>query len=176
MEKLEVLITREQIREKVAKLAAQLREDYHNKNPVLVGILKGNFVFMSDLIRNLDMPLRIDFMSVSSYGREMESSGEIELLQDLKSPIEGMYVLVVEDIVDTGMCLSYVLDILNQKKPASVKVCTLLDKSSRRKKPVNIDYTGFTIPEKFVVGYGLDFNEQYRHLPDVCFLDTESQS
>lgn len=173
MEQPEVLITRDQIREKVAELAAQLREDYRDKNPVLVGVLKGSFIFMSDIVRAIDIPLGVDFISVSSYGREMESSGEIELLQDLKTPIEGRDVLVIEDIVDTGICLNFVLHTLQQKKPASVKVCSLLDKPSRRMKQVQIDYTGFTIPDKFVVGYGLDFDEQYRYLPDVCFLKKE---
>jgi len=176
LEQPEVLITRDQIRERVAELAAQLREDYRDKNPVLVGVLKGSFIFMSDIVRALDIPLGVDFISVSSYGREMESSGEIELLQDLKTTVKGRDVLVIEDIVDTGICLNFVLHTLHQKKPASVKVCTLLDKPSSRKNPVKIDYTGFTIPDKFVVGYGLDFDEQYRYLPDVCFLDTESQS
>lgn len=176
MEQPTVLITRDQIRERVAEFATQLREDYRDKNPVLVGVLKGSFIFMSDIVRAIDIPLGVDFISVSSYGREMESSGKIELLQDLKTPIEGRDVLVIEDIVDTGICLSFVLHTLHKKKPTSVKVCTLLDKPSRRKKPVKIDYTGFTIPDKFVVGYGLDIDEQYRHLPDVCYLNTESHS
>lgn len=171
MEKPAVLINREQIREKVVELAAQIAGEYRGRNPVLVGVLKGSFIFMSDLVRAIDMPVEVDFISVSSYGSRMESSGAMELLQDLKTPVEGRDVLVVEDIVDTGLCLSFVINTLQQKRPSSLKVCTLLDKPSRRRKPVQIDYSGFTIPDKFVVGYGLDFDEQYRYLSDVCYLE-----
>jgi len=166
-----VFITREQIRQKVAELADQIRRDYRGKNPLLIGILKGSFVFLSDLIRVLDMPLEVDFIWISSYGSGKESSGDVEVVQYLRTPIEGREILVVEDIVDTGLSLSSFLDRLRQEKPASIRLCALLDKPSRRKTPVHIDYPGFTIPDRFVVGYGLDFDEKYRYLPDICYLE-----
>jgi len=168
-----VFITREQIRQKVAELADQIRRDYRGKNPLLIGILKGSFVFLSDLIRVLDMPLEVDFIWISSYGSGKESSGDVEVVQYLRTPIEGREILVVEDIVDTGLSLSSFLDRLRQEKPASIRLCALLDKPSRRKTPVHIDYPGFTIPDRFVVGYGLDFDEKYRYLPDICYLEEE---
>lgn len=173
MENLETFISREEIARKVAVLAARIRADYVGKNPVLIGALKGSFIFISDLVRALDMPLGVDFISVSSYGDGKESCGKVQLTQDLKSPIEGRDVLVVEDIVDTGLTLASVLENLKGKGAASVKVCALLDKPSRRRVPVHIDYVGFTVPDKFIVGYGLDFNEQYRYLPDVCLLEDD---
>ena len=171
LSKLNTLITSEQIETKIAELAARIREDYHDRNPVLVGVLKGSFVFLADIVRVLDIPLGIDFIGVSSYRGRMESSGEIELIQPLRTPIAGRDVLVIEDIVDTGLSLNYVLNVLRQKTPASVKVCALLDKPSKRKITVPIDYSGFTVPDKFVVGYGLDFDEQYRYLSHICYLE-----
>jgi len=173
MENPRVFITREQIRQKVAELAERIRQDYVNKNPLLIGILKGSFVFLSDLIRLLDMPLEVDFIRMSSYGSGAESSGDVEVIQYLRTAIEGREILVVEDIVDTGLSLSSFLDRLRQEKPASIRLCALLDKPSRRKTPVHIDYPGFTIPDRFVVGYGLDFDEKYRYLPDICYLEEE---
>ena len=173
MENPRVFITREQIRQKVAELAEQIRRDYRGKNPLLIGILKGSFVFLSDLIRLLDMPLEVDFIWISSYGSGKESSGDVEVVQYLRTPIDGRAILVVEDIVDTGLSLSSFLDRLRQEKPASIRLCALLDKPSRRKTPVHIDYPGFTIPDRFVVGYGLDFDEKYRYLPDICYLEEE---
>ncbi|MCL0076056.1 hypoxanthine phosphoribosyltransferase [Dehalococcoidia bacterium] len=173
MESPKIFIARNQIRQKVAELAERIRQDYVNKNPLLIGILKGSFVFLSDLIRLLDMPLEIDFIRISSYGSGKESSGKIEITCDLKTPITDRDVLVVEDIVDTGLSLSSFLDRLRQEKPASIRLCALLDKPSRRKTPIHIDYPGFTIPDRFVVGYGLDFDEKYRYLPDICYLEDE---
>ena len=173
MSKLNTLISSEQIEGKIEELAAMIREDYLNRNPVFVGILKGSFIFLADIVRASNIPLRVDFIGVSSYRGQRESSGEIELIQDLKTPIEGRDVLVIEDIVDTGLSLNYVLKALRQKNPASLKVCALLDKPSKRKITVPIDYSGFTVPDKFVVGYGLDFDEQYRYLSDICYLQEE---
>jgi hypoxanthine phosphoribosyltransferase len=171
VDNLKVLIPRQQICERITDLAQQIREDYRGKNPLLIGILKGSFVFLSDLIRLLDIPLEVDFIWISSYGAGKESSGNVEIVRDFRTPIEGRDILVVEDIVDTGLSLSYFLDRLRQENPASIKVCALLDKPSRRKTPVHIDYPGFTIPDRFVVGYGLDLGQQYRHLPDICYLE-----
>ena len=139
--------------------------------PLLVGVLRGAFVFMADLIRALDMPLTLDFVRVSTYGRRTESSGRPRIVQGVRSSIKGQHVLVVEDIVDTGVTTSFLLDYLRQKGAASVKLCALLSKPARRRAQVDIDYLGFTIPDLFVVGYGLDFAQQYRHLPDICVLE-----
>ena len=173
MENPRVFITRQQISERIADLAQQIRRDYRHKNPLLIGILKGSFVFLSDLIRVLNIPLEVDFIRVSSYRSGKESSGEIEVVHDFTTPIAGRDILVIEDIVDTGLSLSFLLDHLRRQKPASLRLCALLDKPSRRKTPVHIDYPGFTIPDKFIVGYGLDFNERYRYLPDICYLEED---
>ncbi len=173
MSNLNILITSEQIEEKIAELAIWIREDYRDRDPIIVGVLTGSFIFLADIVRALDIPLMIDFIGVSSYRGQRESSGQIELLQDLKIPIAERDVLVIEDIVDTGLSLNYILNALRQKTPASVKVCALLDKPSRRRLTVPIDYSGFTVPDKFVVGYGLDFDEQYRYLSDICYLQEE---
>ncbi len=166
-----VYISREQINQKIDELASRIREGYRGKNPLLVGALKGSFIFMSDLVRALDMPLEIDFLSVSSYGAGKESSGKIELRQDLKTSAENRDILLVEDIIDSGLTSSFLLDTLWSKNPTSLKICSLLDKPSRRQTVVHIDYLGFTVPDIFIVGYGLDFDEQYRYLPDICCLE-----
>jgi len=156
---LKVLISREEIKNTVAKLANEIEEDYRGKHPLLICVLKGSFVFMADLIRQLDLP----------------SSGKVKVVQRPKTPVKGRDVLVIEDIVDTGLTLSFLLNYLRRKKPASLKVCALTDKPSRRKAPVSIEYLGFTLPNKFVVGYGLDLNQKFRNLPDICaFEDNES--
>jgi hypoxanthine phosphoribosyltransferase len=173
VDNLKVLIPRQQICERIADLAQQIREDYCGKNLLLIGILKGSFVFLSDLIRVLGIPLEIDFIWISSYGSEKESSGKIKVVHDLTIPIADRDILVIEDIVDTGLSLNSLLDRLSQEKPASIRLCALLDKPSRRKTPIHIDYLGFTIPDKFVLGYGLDFDEKYRYLPDICYLEEE---
>jgi hypoxanthine phosphoribosyltransferase len=170
-DKLKVLYPRQEIEAVVTRLAAEITREYQARNPLILGVLKGSFVFMSDLVRRLDFPLETDFIQLSSYGRGTESSGKINISHDLKSPVEGRDVLVVEDIVDTGNSLTFLEDYLKKKKPASLQFCCLLDKPSRRHVPVTVHYRGFTVPDKFVVGYGMDYAEQYRNLPDICVLD-----
>ena len=166
-----ILISRDEIAQAVARLASEISHDYQGKQPLLIGVLKGSFVFMADLIRQLDLPLEVDFVKLSSYGAGKETSGKVRIVQGLKTLVRGRDVLVIEDIMDTGITISCFLDYLKKKKPASLKFCTLLDKPDRHRIPVSIDYLGFTIPDKFVVGYGIDFNEQFRHLPDICFIE-----
>ncbi|HEY41188.1 MAG TPA: hypoxanthine phosphoribosyltransferase [Dehalococcoidia bacterium] len=166
----EVLIPSTEISAAVDRLAADIRRDYAGKEPLLLGILKGSFMFMADLVRRLDFPLEIDFVRLSSYGGGTESSGKINVVQGLRSDVKSKDVLVVEDIIDTGLTVAYLLEYLHKKRPASLKLCTLLDKPSRRRVPVSIDYTGITVPDKFLVGYGLDCDEVYRNLPDICVL------
>jgi hypoxanthine phosphoribosyltransferase len=166
----EVLISKEEISKKVAQLGAQISEDYNGKNLLLVGILKGSVVFMSDLMKEITIPTRIDFMSVSSYGAGIKSTGVVKIVKDLDIPLEGYDVLIVEDILDSGLTLSYIIGILMSRKPKSLKICTLLDKPYSRRADVKTDYHGFDIPDKFVVGYGLDFAEKYRNLPFVGVL------
>lgn len=173
---LKVLITREEIKNTVAKLANEIKEDYRGKHPLLIGVLKGSFVFMADLIRQLDLPVEIDFIRLYSYGADMKSSGKVKVVQRLKTPVKGRDVLVIEDIVDTGLTLSFLLNYLRRKKPASLKVCALTDKPSRRKAPVSIEYLGFTLPNKFIVGYGLDLNQKFRNLPDICVFEDDESS
>jgi hypoxanthine phosphoribosyltransferase len=165
------LITQEKINQVVAKLAARIRRDYRAKQPLLLGILKGSFVFMADLVRELGLPVEVDFIKLSSYGAGTKTSGKVKVVQGLKTPIKGRDVLIVEDIVDTGLTVSFLMDNLRKKKPASLKLCVLVDKPSQHKVPVTIDYLGFTVPDKFVVGYGIDWNEKFRHLRDICFID-----
>jgi len=166
-----ILFAREEIEATIKKLASEIREDYHAKHPILIGVLKGSFMFMADLIRLLDFPLEVEFIRLSSYGRGKETSGKIKVVQGLRSPIKGRDVLVIEDIVDTGLTIAFLLDYLKKKKPASLKLCALTDKPSRRQVPVTIDYLGFTVPNKFIVGYGLDWDEKFRNLPDICILE-----
>ena len=170
------LISREQIAEKVALLGQQISGDYRGKDLIVVGILKGAVVFLSDLIREISIPLYIDFMAVSSYGSSTESSGVVRILNDLDMSIEGMHVLIVEDIVDTGLTLKYLVENLKNRKAASVKVCTLLEKPARRKVKIDLDYNGFVIPDEFAVGYGLDYNNKYRSLPGIYVLKKEVYS
>ena len=166
-----VLFSEEEIKQAVARLAADIKQDYQGKQPLLIGILKGSFVFMADLIRQLQLPVEVDFVKLSSYGAGKETSGKVKVVQGLKTPIKERDVLVVEDIVDTGLTLSFLLDYLRKKKPASLRLCALTDKPSRRQVPVTINYLGFTVPDKFIVGYGIDWNEKFRYLPDICFID-----
>jgi len=166
-----ILISREEIAKAVTRLASEIRRDYQGKQPLLIGVLKGSFVFMADLIRQLDLPLELDFVRLSSYGAGKETSGKVKVVQPLKTAVKGRDVLVIEDIVDTGITISFLLDYLRKKKPASLKLCALTDKPSHRKIQVSIDYLGFTLPDKFIVGYGLDFAEKFRYLPDICFLE-----
>jgi hypoxanthine phosphoribosyltransferase len=166
-----IFISHDQIAEAVTRLALELSRDYQGKQPLLIGVLKGSFVFMADLIRQLDLPLELDFVRLSSYGTARESSGKVKVVQGVKTPAKGRHVLVIEDIVDTGITISFLLDYLRRKKPASLKLCVLTDKPSRRRVPVPIDYLGFTVPDKFIVGYGLDCDERLRNLPDIYTLE-----
>lgn len=169
----ETLLSEETIREKVAELGARISSDYKGKNLLMVGILKGSVVFMSDLMREITIPSRIDFMSVSSYGAGVKSSGVVKIIKDLDIPLQGYDVLIVEDILDSGLTLHYIIEILKSRNPHSIKICTLLDKPYSRQADVKTDYHGFDIPDKFVVGYGLDFAEKYRNLPFVGVLKPE---
>lgn len=167
---LEVLIPREDIQKKIDELGRQIAREYAGRNPLLIGVLKGACFFLSDLLRSIDIPLGIEFMAISSYGSSTRTSGEVRILKDLDVPIEGRHIIVVEDIVDTGLTLSYLLANLKSRGAASVKLVALLDKHERRERDVEIDYLGFQIPDHFVVGYGLDFAERYRNLPFIAVL------
>jgi len=169
----EVLISEEQIQAKVKELAEQLSRDYRGKNPVLVGVLNGAFVFLADLTRRLDLECTIDFVAWSSYGKDTSSSGVFRIMKDLETNVESRHVLIIEDIIDTGLTLHYLLDTIRARKPASVKVVALLDKPSRRRIEAKADYLGFQVPDAFVVGYGLDFAQSYRNLPFIGILKPE---
>ena len=169
-EKIEVLISSREIEEKVKQLARQVSDDYRGKKPLLVCVLKGAVIFLSDFMRHLDIPVEIDFMAVSSYGDSTKTSGVVRILKDLDGSIEGKDIIIVEDIVDTGLTLDYLKENLLSRNPDSLRLVTLLDKPERREVDVEPDYCGFCIPDKFVVGYGLDCNEQHRNLPDICVL------
>jgi hypoxanthine phosphoribosyltransferase len=166
----EVLLSEEQLQTRIGELGRQIRQDYEGREPLLVGVLKGAAMFLVDLIRTIDLPLAIDFMAVSSYGAATESSGVVRILKDLETPIEGRDVVLVEDIIDSGLTIAYVLDMLRRRGPASLKVCALLVKEKAAEAGLKADYVGFTIPNKFVVGYGLDFDEKYRNLPYLGVL------
>jgi hypoxanthine phosphoribosyltransferase len=174
LDKFKVIITREEIAKRIAELAAEIRKDYKGENPLLIGVLKGSFIFLSDLVRAMNIPVEVEFIRLSSYGACTETSGKIKLVQGLKTSIKGRHVLVVEDILDRGLTVHYLLDYLSRRKPSSLKLCALFDKPSRRRVEVPIDYIGFTIPDAFVVGYGLDFNEKFRYLPDLCVLEEQN--
>ncbi|WP_282709227.1 hypoxanthine phosphoribosyltransferase [Ligilactobacillus sp. Marseille-Q7487] len=169
----EVLYSQEEIQAVTKKLGEQLTKDYQDKKPLVVCILKGAVLFMTDIVRQMDTYCEMDFMSVSSYGNETVSSGDVKILKDLDKSVEGRHILIVEDIVDTGRTLECVIDLFKHRKAASVKVCTLLDKPERREKAVQADYIGFTVPNEFVVGYGLDYQGFYRNLPYVGILKPE---
>lgn len=166
-----ILLSEAEIRDRVQELAQDINADYSGEELLVVGILKGAFIFMSDLVRELTIPISVDFMDMSSYGASTRSSGEVRILKDLETPIEGKNVIVVEDIVDTGLTLSYIAELLHTRNPKSLRICTLLDKPSRRKIDITSDYCGFTIPDYFVVGYGLDYNEKHRNYRDICILE-----
>jgi len=168
---LRILVSAEQIRRRVDELAAQIEADYPGEPVLLIGILKGSFIFLSDLARAMNRATtRIEFMAVSSYGKGKTTSGEVKVVKDLDISIEGTNVIVVEDIVDSGVTLTYLTNLLTQRQPKSLRIATLLDKPERRLRPVKVDYVGFSIPDEFVVGYGLDYAEDYRNLRDVCIL------
>ncbi|HUS70978.1 MAG TPA: hypoxanthine phosphoribosyltransferase, partial [Anaerolineae bacterium] len=166
----------EQIREKTKELGRRIAQDYEGKNPLLICVLKGGLMFLADLMREIHMPLEIDFMAVSSYGDRTESSGVVRILMDLERNIRGRHVLIVEDIIDTGRTLNYIIENLHTRGPASIKVCALLNKPARRLLDIPLDYVGFEIPDRFVIGYGLDFGEIYRNLPFVGVLKPELYS
>jgi hypoxanthine phosphoribosyltransferase len=166
----EILIGAEQLQARVRELAAAVSADYRGKDVLLLGILKGAVMFMVDLSRQMEIPLELDFMAISSYGNSTESSGVVRILKDLEAPIAGKHVLVVEDIIDTGLTLRYLMESLQQRGPASVRVCALLDKAKTRDKVVEPAYLGFNIPDRFVVGYGLDYAQKYRNLPYIGVL------
>ena len=174
LEEVEILLPEEKVKEKVAELGAAITRDYPDGDLVVVGVLKGAFIFMADLIRTIDRPLDVDFLEVSSYGKSSTSSGQVRILKDLRHSIEGKHLLLVEDILDTGNTLHYVINIMKQRNPASIKICCLLDKPARRKAPIHSDYIGYQIPDEFVVGYGLDYAEFYRNYPAICKLRPET--
>ena len=167
---LKVLVSEEELKAKVAELGAQISKDYEGKNLVLVSILKGSVVFMADLMRAVSIPCSIDFMVVSSYGSGVKSSGVVKIVKDLDVPLAGKDLLIVEDILDSGLTLSYIKELLASRGPASIKIATLLDKPSRRKVDLVADYIGFSVPDEFVIGYGLDYDEKYRNLPYIGIL------
>jgi hypoxanthine phosphoribosyltransferase len=173
---LEVLIPTEKIKDRINELGAEIARDYAGRNPLLICVLKGACLFLSDLMRAADIPLNVEFIAISSYGTEMRTSGEVRILKDLDVAIEGRHILVVEDIVDTGLTLSYLLANLKSRGAESVKLAALLDKFERREKEVPIDYLGFKIPDEFVVGYGLDFAERYRNLPFIAVLKNPQEA
>jgi hypoxanthine phosphoribosyltransferase len=165
-----ILLTEEEIRAKVQELGRLISSDYAGKEVLLIGILKGAMIFLADLVREITVPTQFDFMAVSSYGSSSKSSGEVRILKDLEYGVEGRNIILVEDIVDTGLTLNYLAENLMSRDPASVKICTLLDKPSRRVEPVEIDYKGFVIRDDFVVGYGLDYSDRYRNFPCIMVL------
>jgi len=168
--KLEVLVSKEKLEQIVTDLGRRITEDYKGKELVLVGVLKGGFIFLADLARKIDMDVKIDFISVSSYGNSTESSGVVRIIKDIESDVSGKHVLIVEDLIDTGLTLQYLKDLFNTKGCASVKLAAVMDKPDRRKVDLKVDYVGIEIPDEFVVGYGLDYAEKYRNLPEVYIV------
>ncbi|EIW19644.1 MULTISPECIES: hypoxanthine phosphoribosyltransferase [Pelosinus] len=168
-----VLLSEEQLATRIVELGAEITADYAGEEILMIGVLRGAVVFMADLARAIKIPVAIDFMAVSSYGAGTSSSGVVRILKDLDENVEGKHVLVVEDIIDSGLTLNYLVDNLKSRQPASIKICTLLNKPDRRKVDVDIAYNGFTIPDYFVIGYGLDYAEKYRNLPFIGILKPE---
>ena len=169
----EVLISSQEIEDKVREIGARITEDYEGEKPLLIGILRGAVVIMSDLMRHIDLQCELDFMDISSYGTGTSSSGVVRILKDLEEDITDRHVLIVEDIIDTGLTLSYLLRSLRARRPASLEICALLSKPSRRRADLDVRYLGFEVPDEFVVGYGLDYAGAYRNLPDICVLKPE---
>ena len=166
----QILYTEEELRQRVKELGCQITADYAGRSPLLISVLRGSYIFMADLTRSINLDVTVDFMSVSSYGAGTVSSGQVEIKKDLSASIEGKDLIIVEDILDSGNTLFYLMDVLRARKPASIRICTLMDKPERRTKPIKADYVGFTIPDAFIVGYGLDWAEKYRNLPYVGVL------
>ena len=173
---LRVLLSEDEIREKVRELGGKITADYKNSNLMLVTVLKGAVVFLADLMRQIDVPAEIDFMVVSSYGSGVKSSGVVKIVKDLDVPLAGKDILIVEDILDSGLTLSYIKELLESRGPRSIRIATLLDKPSRRKVDLQADYIGFSVPDEFVIGYGLDYDEEYRNLPYIGILKPEVYS
>ena len=171
VKELKLLFSRKDLAEQIARLAREISADYADKKLVLVGVLKGAFVFLADLARELTIPAAIEFIRIASYGSQKESCGTITVKKDVEIPLEGMDVLIIEDIVDTGLSLKFLIEHLRAYHPASLKVCALVDKKARREVEVHVDYTGFTMTDGFIVGYGIDFNERYRALPEIFVVD-----
>jgi hypoxanthine phosphoribosyltransferase len=169
-ERMEIYLSAEQLHARVQELGQQITQEYQGKVVLLVGILTGALIFLADLARAIQIPVEIDTMAISSYGNASESSGVVRILKDLNEPVEGKHVLIVEDIVDTGLTLQYLLETLHPRHPASLKVCALLDKEKGRAKSLTPDYVGFTVPDRFVVGYGIDYAQRYRNLPYVALM------
>ena len=169
----QVLLDEVTIAQKVKEIGAQITKDYAGKDLLVVGILKGSNMFMSDLIREINIPMKMDFMIVSSYGNATESTGVVKIIKDLEEGIQDKHVLIVEDIIDSGLTLKYLGQILETRNPASIKLCTLVDKPARRQEPVAVDYIGFELPDEFIVGYGIDYAEYYRNLPYIAILKPE---
>ena len=167
---LDILITEENIKKRVSELGKKISIDYKGKEIVAIGILKGAWVFMADLVREIEIPVMCDFIGVSSYGDAAVSSERVKLISDIRIPVNGKDVLLIDDIIDTGFSIKFVKDYIKSKNPAGIKMCVLLDKPSRRKEDIHVDYTGFTIPDRFVVGYGLDYAEKYRNLPYIAAI------
>jgi hypoxanthine phosphoribosyltransferase len=163
----DVLLSKEQLDHRTAELGAQITADYRDKQLAVVCVLKGSFLFCADLVRQIDLPLTVDFLGLSSYGGDTESSGVVRITSDLSRPIEGKHVLVVEDIIDTGLTMEFLIENLRTRHPASIQICSLLEKPSRAQRHIDIHYKGFVIPDAFVVGYGLDYDERYRNLPFI---------
>ncbi len=168
-----ILVSKEVIAEKIGELGSKISWDYMGKDLVMVGVLKGSFIFMADLIRKITIPLETDFIAVSSYGKSTGSSGVVRIIKDMETIITGRHVVIVEDIIDTGLTLDYLKRLLETRKPSSLRICALFDKPGRRKINIKADYSGIEIPDRFIVGYGLDYNGRYRNLEDVCVIKPE---
>jgi len=175
MPKIVQLISESEIQKRVKDLASAISYDNKNTTPLLIGVLKGAWVFMADLVRNVTIPINIDFLQVSSYGKATESSGIVKIVTDLKCSIEGKNVILVEDIVDSGLTLKYITDYLTLRRPQNIKICSLLDKPARHKIELKVDYLGFDVPNKFVVGYGIDYQELYRNLPYIAYVEFDNE-
>ena len=170
---LKTLYSKQDLEETVARLGREITKDYQGKTPVLVAVLKGAFIFMADLVRAIEIPCTVDFMVVSSYGKRTQTSGSVKIIKDLDTNIEGKDVIIVEDILDSGITLSNLIRILNQRHPASIKICTLFDKPARHKVDIQVDYIGLEVPDEFIGGYGLDYAEIYRNYPEIAVLKPE---
>jgi hypoxanthine phosphoribosyltransferase len=172
----EILYSEEQIQAKIKELGANISRDYEGRNPLVICVLKGAFIFMADLVKNVTVPLEIDFMAVSSYGQSTKSSGVVKIIKDLDVPVEGRHILIVEDIIDSGLTLSYLIDVLERRNALTVSVVALFNKPARRTSELEPDYEGYVLPDEFVVGYGLDYAEKYRNLPFIGILKPEIYS